>query len=134
MLYSKLKPQIQVGSLVQFLKIALSKSSWIICFVSVQTNIIVVHSDRGMCYELWYLSIWGFLLFCFIFLQLILAASATVSSLSWAPLHLNCVGQKVFEEYELKLWLSLFADLVEAEAKELILDIKYPATKKQVNI
>lgn len=30
--------------------------------------------------------------------------------------------------------MIVFADLIEAEAKELILDIKYPATKKQVNI
>lgn len=30
--------------------------------------------------------------------------------------------------------MIIFADLIEAEAKELILDIKYPATKKQVNI
>lgn len=54
-------------------------------------------------------------------------------------MHLNCYAgllalQKAFEKYEFKLWLSLFADLIEAEAKELILDIKYPATKKQVNI
>lgn len=30
--------------------------------------------------------------------------------------------------------MIVFADLIEAEVKELILDIKYPATKKQVNI
>lgn len=39
-----------------------------------------------------------------------------------------------FDKYELISSLSLFADSIEAEAKELILDIKYPATKKQVNI
>lgn len=54
-------------------------------------------------------------------------------------MHLNCGAgwlavQKAFEKHEFKFWLSLFADLIEAEAKELILDIKYPATKKQVKI
>uniref|UniRef100_A0A8B9ZD10 RAB3 GTPase activating non-catalytic protein subunit 2 n=1 Tax=Anas platyrhynchos TaxID=8839 RepID=A0A8B9ZD10_ANAPL len=36
-----------------------------------------------------------------------------------------------FDKYELISSSSLFADSIEAEAKELILDIKYPATKKQ---
>lgn len=42
-------------------------------------SVIVVHSDSYMYYERDLLSSWRFLLFCFIFLKLILAASAIVS-------------------------------------------------------
>lgn len=62
--------------------------------------------------------------------------SCVCISVAWSHVHLDC-GAAWFafwnacEKYEVMI---VFAGLIEAEAKELILDIKYPVTKKQVNI